>query len=47
MGAACDELYGAVPDRQRLLGVILQRKEAFARAALREVLLEELAGALE
>lgn len=46
VGALCDELYSAVPDRQQLLGAILRSKEAFARQALRAVLETELAGAL-
>lgn len=47
VGGACDELYSAVGDRQRLLAAILQRKEAFARQALRQVLETELGGALD
>lgn len=37
-----DRLYAAVPDRQRLLDVILGRKLAFADLALQAVLAREL-----
>lgn len=45
VSAVCDELYSVV-DRQQLLDVILERKQAFAREALRAVLGTELAGCL-
>ncbi|KAL4430898.1 hypothetical protein ABPG75_006154 [Micractinium tetrahymenae] len=46
VGAACEELYSAVPDRPALLEAILAAKEAFSRQALRAVLDAELAGCL-
>lgn len=46
VGAACEELYSAVPDRSALLDAILGAKQAFARQALRAVLDAELAGCL-
>lgn len=46
VGAVCEELYSAVPDRGALLEAILTAKGAFSRQALREVLDAELAGCL-